>query len=160
MEEASFLTISETALRIIFGLRFLSSGVSNIIRWPHATDTARVVFPMGSWFFGLIAVFLMTAGGLAMALGLLTRISAAMILVFLLPTFVVHARWRRKFPDSLREVTAAFTRQDLMPQLRYLGKHAIHAHDVGWQDNLVFFFVALYFCMPRDLSFALDNWLF
>ena len=145
--DSNIASIMEAALRIIFGLRFLYSGVSNIIRWPHAIGTARDVFPIAAPFFGFMAVVLMTAGGLGLALGVQTQLSAVMIALFLLPTFVIHVRWRRKFPAMVADLNRAVTDDVLRPQMQYIGKHAIHAHDVGWQDNLVFLVVALYFAV-------------
>lgn len=147
----------EGVLRIVLGLRFLYSGVSNIVRWPHAIGTARVVFPVAAPFFGFVAVVLMTVGGLGLALGVQTQISALMIAVFLLPTFVVHVHWRRLFPPMVADLTRAVPNGDLKTRMQYIGKHAIHAHDVGWQDNLVLFVLALYFAARTETAFALEN---
>ncbi|MEE8074303.1 MAG: DoxX family membrane protein, partial [Candidatus Binatia bacterium] len=90
MDQGIFLTIIESVLRIILGLRFLSSGISNIRRWPHATHTAKLVFPQGAYFFGFVATALMVLGGSGLALGFQTHIAALMLIVFLLPTFKLH----------------------------------------------------------------------
>lgn len=160
MEPNSLPLLVEAALRIIFGLRFLYSGVSNVIRWPHAIGTAREVFPVGAPFFGLAAVVFMTAGGLGLALGVQTQLSAVMIALFLLPTFVIHVRWRRRFPAIVADLNRAVQDNDLRPKMQYVGKHAIHAHDVGWQDNLVFLFLSLYFAARGHTVLALDNVLY
>ena len=157
MDANSLPSFVEAALRIIFGLRFLYSGVSNVIRWPHAIGTAREVFPIGAPFFGLAAVVLMTAGGLGLALGVQTQLSAVMIALFLLPTFVIHVRWRRLFPAMVADLIRAVPSEDLRPKMQYVGKHAIHAHDVGWQDNLVFLFLSLYFAVRTHTALALEN---
>jgi len=159
--DANNLTATvEAALRIILGLRFLYSGVSNIIRWPSAVGTASVAFPIGAPFFGFMAVVLMTAGGLGLALGLQTQVSAVMIALFLLPTFVIQVHWRRLFPSMVAELTQAFSGSDLRPKMQLVGRHAIHAHTVGWQDNLVFLVTSLYFAVRGETAFALGNVLF
>jgi len=38
-----------------------------------------------------------------------------------------------------------------------LGRHAIHAHEVGWQTNIVLLVVALFFCARGSAAFGLDN---
>lgn len=160
MDSTQLTSIIEAALRIILGLRFLYSGVSNIIRWPHAIATARVVFPTGAPFFGFMAVVLMTVGGLGLALGVQTRISALMIALFLLPTFVIQVHWRRLFPSMVADLTQAVSSNELRPKMQLIGRHAIHAHDVGWQDNLVFLILSLYFAVRTETVLALDNVLF
>lgn len=152
--------LMEGILRIVLGLRFLYSGVSNIVRWPHAIGTARVVFSVGAPFFGFMGVLFMTAGGAGLALGVQTQICAAMIAVFLLPTFVIHVHWRRTFPSLVADLARAVARDDLRPTMAYIGKHAIHAHDVGWQDNLVFLVLTLYFAVRSETALALDNLLY
>jgi len=160
MDDNTITSIMEAALRIILGLRFLYSGVSNIIRWPHAIGTARNVFPIGAPFFGFVAVVLMTAGGLGLAAGVQTQLSALMIVLFLLPTFVIHIRWRCMFPAMVTDLTRAVPEDELRPQMQFIGKHAIHAHDVGWQDNAVFVVLSLYFAVRTHTAFALDNLLY
>src|SRR3989442_5550695 len=76
----------ETALRVALGLRFLSSGVSNIRRWPHATETAQVLFPAGNYFFCAVAVALMVLGCAGLAFGFQIEISAFMVFIFMLTT--------------------------------------------------------------------------
>lgn len=107
-----------------------------------------------------MAVVLMTAGGLGLTLGVQTQLSAVMIAVFILPTFVIHVRWRRLFPAMVADLTRTVTDDDLRPQMQFIGKHAIHAHDVGWQDNLVFLVTALYFAVLSHTAFAIDNVLY
>src|SRR5690349_5206172 len=79
VDQQTLLTIVETALRIAFGLRFLTSGVSNIRRWPNPVRNAELVFPFGTKFFGAVAVFLMIGGAAGLILGLATRTAALMI---------------------------------------------------------------------------------
>jgi uncharacterized membrane protein YphA (DoxX/SURF4 family) len=157
MDAYELAPLLEAILRIVLGLRFLYSGVSNIIRWPHAIGTARVVFPVGAPFFGFMGVLFMTVGGLGLALGVQTQVCALMIALFLLPTFVIHVHWRRLFPAMVADLASAIRGGDLRPKMQYIGKHAVHAHDVGWQDNLVFFVLALYFAVRPDTVLALGN---
>ena len=157
MDQGIFLTIIESVLRIILGLRFLSSGISNIRRWPHATHTAKLVFPQGAYFFGFVATALMVLGGSGLALGFQTPIAALMLIVFLLPTFKLHLHWLQILPEALNAVGDSLAHQGAKGQLQLLGRHAIHAHETGWQTNIVLLVVALFFCARGSAAFGLDN---
>ncbi|MFQ5539618.1 MAG: DoxX family protein [Candidatus Binatia bacterium] len=151
------MTIIESVLRIILGLRFLSSGVSNVRRWPHAAHTAQLVFPQGAYFFGSVATALMVLGGIGLALGFQTPIAALMLIVFLLPTFKLHLHWLQILPMALNEVGDTIEREGVKGQLQLLGRHAIHSHETGWQTNIVLLVVALFFCARGSAAFGLDN---
>ncbi len=157
MDQGIFLTIIESVLRIILGLRFLSSGISNIRRWPHATHTAKLVFPQGAYFFGFVATALMVLGGSGLALGFQTPIAALMLIVFLLPTFKLHLHWLQILPEALNAVGDSLAHQGAKGQLQLLGRHAIHAHETGWQTNIVLLVMALFFCARGSAAFGLDN---
>jgi len=157
MDQGIFLTIIESVLRIILGLRFLSSGISNIRRWPHATHTAKLVFPQGAYFFGFVATALMVLGGSGLALGFQTPIAALMLIVFLLPTFKLHLHWLQILPEALNAVGDSLAHQGAKGQLQLLGRHAIHAHETGWQTNIVLLVMALFFCVRGSAAFGLDN---
>jgi len=147
----------ETVLRIALGLRFLSSGLSNIARWPHATETAKVVFPNGAYFFGLVAVALMVLGGAGLALGFQTRIAALMIIIFLVPTFRVQRIWIRTLPERTERVRSALGDERLKEDLRFLSRHAVHGHESAWKDNAILFLAALLFYARGSVAFGLDN---
>ncbi len=157
MDQGIFLTIIESVLRIILGLRFLSSGISNVRRWPHATHTAKLVFAQGAYFFGFVATALMVLGGSGLALGFQTPIAALMLIVFLLPTFKLHLHWLQVLPEALNDVRDAIEREGVKVQLQLLGRHAIHSHEVGWQTNIVLLVMALFFCVRGSAAFGLDN---
>jgi len=157
MDQGIFLTIIESVLRIILGLRFLSSGISNVRRWPHATHTAKLVFPQGAYFFGFVATALMVLGGSGLALGFQTPIAALMLIVFLLPTFKLHLHWLQILPEALNAVGDSLAHQGAKGQLQLLGRHAIHAHETGWQTNIVLLVMALFFCARGSAAFGLDN---
>ncbi len=157
MDQGIFLTIIESVLRIILGLRFLSSGISNVRRWPHATYTAKLVFPQGAYFFGFVATALMVLGGSGLALGFQTPIAALMLIVFLLPTFKLHLHWLQILPEALNAVGDSLAHQGAKGQLQLLGRHAIHAHETGWQTNIVLLVMALFFCARGSAAFGLDN---
>ena len=57
MDQQTLLAIVETVLRIALGLRFLYSGVTNILRWPNPVRNAEIVFSFGTKFFGALAVY-------------------------------------------------------------------------------------------------------
>ncbi len=68
--DQGLLTVIEVLLWIALGLRVLYSGLSNVLRWPHAVGTTRIVFPKGATFFGFVGVALMVLGGIGVTLGL------------------------------------------------------------------------------------------
>src|SRR3990172_5162082 len=113
MDDAFLIVAVETLLRITLGLRFLYSGLSNVRRWPNAVQNAKLVFPVGETFFGFIAVFLMVAGGIGLTLGLQTRIAAAMIALFLIPTLKIQWHWLRNLPAIIDEVNNALPQGEL-----------------------------------------------
>ncbi len=45
MDQGTTLLIIESALRIVFGLRFLSSGISNVLGWPLGYSNCQICFP-------------------------------------------------------------------------------------------------------------------
>lgn len=159
MEPSFLLSAVETLLRIILGLRFLSSGLSNIRRWPDAVHNARLVFPFGETFLGFIAVFLMVAGGAGLALGFQTHLAALMIVLFLIPTFPIQRHWLRTTPAMIEEINSALPHEAARNQFRILARHAFHSHETGWQNNLVFLVVALFYAIRGSTAFGLDNWI-
>ena len=135
----------------------ISSGICNIRRWPDATHTAKLVFPQGAYFFGFVATALMVLGGSGLALGFQTPIAALMLIVFLLPTFKLHLHWLQILPEALNAVGDSLAHQGAKGQLQLLGRHAIHAHETGWQTNIVLLVMALFFCARGSAAFGLDN---
>lgn len=156
MDQATALTVIETILRFMLGLRFLYSGLSNVRRWPNAVDNARLVFPFGATFFGFVAVLLMVAGGVGLALGFQTRIAALMIVLFLIPTLKIQRYWLRTLPATIEEVNRALA-QDEFSKFRLIARHALHSHETGWQNNLILLFAALLFSIRGSIAFGLDN---
>jgi hypothetical protein len=155
--DQGYAAVVETILRIALGLRFFSSGLSNVARWPHATETAEVVFPRGSYFFGLVAVALMVLGGAGLALGFQTRIAALMVVIFLIPTFRVQRVWIRTLPERAERVKNALGDERLKDDLRFLSRHAIHGHESAWKDNAILLLAALLFYARGSVAFGLDN---
>ncbi len=157
MDQGTTLLIIESALRIVFGLRFLSSGISNVLRWPHATQTAKIVFPQGATFFGMLATALMVLGGSGLALGFQTPVAALMLIVFLFPTFQIHRHWLQVLPNTLKAVGESITNEEAKGQFQLIGRQAIHSHEVGWQTNIVLLVISLFFCARGSAAFGLDN---
>jgi uncharacterized membrane protein YphA (DoxX/SURF4 family) len=151
------LTVVEVLFRIVLGLRFLSSGLSNVRRWPNPVKNARLVFSFGQTFFGAVAVVLMAAGGAGLALGLFTQIAALMIIIFLIPTFKIQWHWLQLFPKTIERVGSAIADVGARDDFQVLAKHAIHAHEVGLQDNLVLLIAALFFALRGSAAFGIDN---
>lgn len=158
MDHSNLVGISEAILRIILGWRMLISGLSNIRRWPNPANTASILFPRGAMFFGAVATFLMVAGGLGVAAGIQTQLSAAMIIIFLLPTFALHAHWLKVLPTMAPVVQGALKDEKAQNYFRSFDRQSFHAHEVGIRDNLVFLAAAIYFLVRGSSEFGFDNW--
>ena len=137
----------------------LISGLSNVRRWPNPANTASILFPKGATFFGIVATFLMVAGGFGLAAGIQTQISAAMIIIFLLPTFALHAHWLKVLPAMAPVVQAALMDEKAQNYFRSFDRQSYHAHEVGIRDNLVFLAAAIYFLVRGSAGMGIDNWL-
>lgn len=159
MDDAFLMVAVETILRITLGLRFLYSGLSNVRRWPNAVENAALVFPFGQTFFGFIAVLLMVGGGIGLTVGLMTRAAAAMIVLFLIPTLKIQWYWLRALPATIEEVNNAVPQEEIKKKIRLLARQAYHSHETGWQNNLLFLVVALFYCVRGSTAFGLDIWL-
>lgn len=157
MEQVALLPIVESVFRIVLGLRFLSSGISNVRRWPHATQTARIVFPQASYFFGFVATALMVLGGGGLTLGFQTPISAFMLVIFLIPTFKIHHYRLRTLPDIIKTVRDALSHDEAKNHLQFLERQVIHAQETGWQTNIVLLAATLFFSVRGCIAFGVDN---
>jgi uncharacterized membrane protein YphA (DoxX/SURF4 family) len=147
---------AEAVFRVVLGVRFFSSGWSNVRRWPHATETAAIISPQMALPLGAIATFLMTVGGAALALGAATSVAALMLIVFVIPTFVVHRRQKATLLEYAPEVERAVAGGDLRGKLRMLARHAIHSHETGMQENFVYLCACLYFLTHGSSAFSVD----
>lgn len=160
--ESPLVVWAETLLRIGLGLRFLSSGVSNLRRWPNPVKNARIAFPAFSEdadvFLGAAAVALMVLGGAGLVLGFLTRLSALAIIVFLLPTFAIHRYWLRRLPEMSDTVRAALAgNREALETFQLIGRQAYHSHETGWKENVLLALAALFFVVRGSAGFGLDN---
>lgn len=158
MENSTLVLLAEATLRVILGWRMLISGLSNIRRWPNPVNTASILFPQGATFFGTMATFLMVVGGLGTAVGIQTPICAAMIVVFLIPTFGLHWHWLKVLPTMAPVVRGAITDDKARNYFRSFDRQSYHAHEVGLRDNLVFLAAAIYFTIKGSVGFGIDNW--
>jgi uncharacterized membrane protein YphA (DoxX/SURF4 family) len=159
LDHSSLVLMAEAVLRIIFGWRFLISGVSNVRRWPNPVQTASILFPKGAPFFGFVATVFMVAGGLGVASGFQTQISSVMLIIFLIPTFNVHYYWLKVLPTMVPVVQSAIADEKAQNSFRTFDRQSFHAHEVGLRDNLVFLAAAIYFAMRGAGAYGLDNWL-
>jgi uncharacterized membrane protein YphA (DoxX/SURF4 family) len=155
--DQGLLVFLEVLLRIALGLRFLSSGVSNVRRWPHAVGTAGPVFPKGTTFFAFIGVAFMVLGGIGVTAGFQTRAAALLIAIFLIPTFAIQREHLRKRPQVLERLLSALPVNGPRDELRRLGRDAIHAAETGWQANVIFLLLALFFAVRGSVAFGIDN---
>jgi len=137
----------------------LISGLSNVRRWPNPVDTARILFPKGATFFGFMATFLMVVGGFGVAMGVQTPICALMIVIFLIPTFFLHAYWLKVLPTMAPAVKNALKDEQAQNYFLSFDRQAYHAHEVGLRDNVVFLAAALYFAVRGSSGFGVDNWM-
>jgi len=157
LEHTTLILIAEAVLRVILGWRFLISGLSNVGRWPNPVQTASILFPRGATFFGLVATLLMVVGGLGVAAGLQTPLCSAMVIIFLIPTFVLHSYWLKVLPTMAPVVKAALNDEKAQNYFRSFDRQSYHAHEVGIRDNLVFLAAAVYFAVRGSTAFGLDN---
>jgi uncharacterized membrane protein YphA (DoxX/SURF4 family) len=158
LENSTLVLLAEATLRVILGWRMLISGLSNIRRWPNPVNTASILFPQGATFFGTMATFLMVVGGLGTAVGIQTPICAAMIIVFLIPTFGLHWHWLKVLPTMAPVVRGAITDDKARNYFHSFDRQSYHAHEVGLRDNLVFLAAAIYFTIKGSAGFGIDNW--
>lgn len=158
MEPSNMALFAEAVLRVILGWRMLISGLSNIRRWPNPVNTASILFPKSSVFFGAVATFLMVVGGFGLAAGIQTPICAVMIVIFLIPTFFVHSYWLKVLPALVPVVQNALADDKAHNHFRTFDRQAYHAHEVGIRDNLVFVAAAVYFAARGSAAYGIDNW--
>ena len=159
MEHSNLVIIAEAMLRAVLGWRMLISGLSNVRRWPNPVDTARILFPKGATFFGFMATFLMVVGGFGVAAGIQTPICALMIVIFLIPTFFLHAYWLKVLPAMAPAVKSALKDEQAQNYFLSFDRQAYHAHEVGLRDNVVFLAAAVYFAVRGSAGFGVDNWM-
>ena len=159
MEHSNLVIFAEAMLRAVLGWRMLISGLSNVRRWPNPVDTARILFPKGATFFGFMATFLMVGGGFGVAAGIQTPICALMIVIFLIPTFFLHAYWLKVLPTMAPAVKNALKDEQAQNYFLSFDRQAYHAHEVGLRDNVVFLAAALYFAVRGSSGFGVDNWM-
>jgi uncharacterized membrane protein YphA (DoxX/SURF4 family) len=159
LEHSNLVIFAEAMLRAVLGWRMLISGLSNVRRWPNPVDTARILFPKGATFFGFMATFLMVVGGFGVAVGIQTPICAVMIVIFLIPTFFLHAYWLKVLPTMAPAVKNALNDEQAQNYFRSFDRQAYHAHEVGLRDNVVFLAAAVYFAVRGSAGFGVDNWM-
>jgi len=159
LDHSTIVTLAEAALRVILGWRMLISGLSNVRRWPNPVNTASILFPKGAPFFGFAATFLMVVGGFGLAAGIQTPLCALMIIIFLIPTFALHAHWLKVLPTMAPVVKGALRDEKAQSYFRSFDRQSFHAHEVGLRDNLVFVAAAAYFAVRGSGGFGVDNWL-
>jgi uncharacterized membrane protein YphA (DoxX/SURF4 family) len=159
LEHSNLVIFAEAMLRAVLGWRMLISGLSNVRRWPNPVDTARILFPIGATFFGFMATFLMVVGGFGVAAGIQTPICAVMIVVFLIPTFFLHAYWLKVLPAMAPAVKNDLKDEQAQNYFRSFDRQAYHAHEVGLRDNVVLLAAAIYFAVRGSAGFAVDNWI-
>ncbi len=155
--EAGWVTVVEVLLRIALGLRFLYSGVDNVRRWPSAIGAARSVFSKGATLLAFIAVAFLVLGATGLTLGFQTRIAALMIALFLIPTFVVQYNFLKTYPQLLKKLLSSIPEDGPMAEAQRLGRHAVHTSEVGWQTNVIFLLLSVYFILRGSVAFGLDN---
>lgn len=157
MENATLVIVVESILRVILGWRFLSSGVSNVRRWPNPVRSASILFPKGTTFFALVATAFMLVGGGGVALGFQTPICSLMLMVFLIPTFNFHLYWLKVLPTMAPVVNGALQDEKAQQLFQTFDRQSVHSHEVGIEDNIVLMAAALYFAVRGSGGYGLDN---
>jgi len=157
LEYATLVIIAEAILRVILGWRFLSSGISNVRRWPNPVRSASLLFPRSATFFGLVATALMLVGGVGVALGFQTPLCSAMLVIFLIPTFNFHLYWLKVLPTMAPAVRGAIRDEKALELFQTFNRQSFHSHEVGIEDNLVLLAAALYFAVRGTSGYGLDN---
>jgi uncharacterized membrane protein YphA (DoxX/SURF4 family) len=99
----------------------------------------------------------MVGGGLGLVLGLATRLSAAMIALFILPTFFIQRYWLGVLPAMIADVNRALPEETTKSKFQRLAKQAFHSHETGWQNNTVLLLLALFFAVRGSPAFGIDN---
>jgi uncharacterized membrane protein YphA (DoxX/SURF4 family) len=99
----------------------------------------------------------MVAGGAGLIAGFQTPICAVMIIVFLIPTFFLHAYWLKVLPTMAPVVANALKDEQAKNRFHNFDRQAYHAHEVGIRDNLVFLVAAIYFAVRGSGGFGVDN---
>ena len=155
--ESGWVIVVEVLLRIALGLRFLYSGVDNVRRWPSAVGTARAVFSKGTTVLAFIAVAFLVLGSIGLVLGYQTQIAALLIALFLIPTFRVQYVFLKTYPQLLKSLLSSIPEDGPMAEAQRLGRHAVHTSEVGWQTNVIFFLLSVYFILRGSVAFGLDN---
>jgi len=158
------LGLVESLLRVGLGLRFLSSGLSNLRRWPNPVKNSEIVFPGYPpglvTFFAAVAVALMVFGGAGLVLGFLTQAAALCVIVFLIPTFKIHRHWIQKHPAMVAEVKSSLQDDGAKPAFQTLSWQAMHSHETGWMNNIILLLAALFFLVRGASAMGLDVLLF
>ena len=149
--------LAETVLRVILGVRFVASGISNVLRWPNPIQTASLIFPRAATLFGFVATVLMVVGGTGVALGFQTPVSALMLVIFLIPTFNVHQYWLKSLPTMRDTVKNSLGNEKARNYFQIFDRQAYHAHEVGIRDNLVLLAAAVYFTVRGSVGYGVDN---
>ena len=99
----------------------------------------------------------MVLGGAGLALGLATRVAALLLVIFLVPTFIVHRYWLRTLPDDADAVAATIDDETLRARFRLLRGHAVHSHETGLQENAIYLAASLYFAARGSSGFSVDG---
>ena len=157
LEYGTLVIVAESILRVILGCRFLSSGISNVRRWPNPVRSASLLFPTGAPFFGFVATALMLLGGAGVALGFQTPLSSAMLIIFLIPTFNFHLYWLKVLPTMAPAVKGAIQDEKAQQFFQTFNRQSFHSHEVGIEDNLVLLAAAIYFAVRGSGGYGVDN---
>ena len=89
-------------------------------------------------------------------LGLATPLAAVLLILFLLPTFLVHRHWLDTLPGRAKEVATSITDEHARSEFRLVERHAIHSHETGLLENLVYLVACLYFAFHGAARLSLD----
>ncbi len=152
------LDVAWLILRVSYGLLFLYTASTLIRGWAWTVAHTAILFGKQSKLFATGAIVLMIGGGLSMVLGLLTPLGAIMLIAFVGPGAVIHAREQKLALTMLDQIVDSVP-PDKQPVLREIAWSAFGAHFANVLKNLVLISVAVFFLLAGPGPCSLDCYL-
>jgi len=157
LDQITLLPFMESLFRIVLGLRLLKSGISNVLNWPNAAQTASLIIPYGAYLCAFVANVLLVVGAAGLTLGFQTPVAAVMLVVFLIPTFKLHYYWLQVLPARAKIIRESITRDEAKSKFEVFRFKAMQFHDSGMENNAVLIAASLYFAVRGCAAYGLDN---
>ena len=95
--------------RVLFALRFISSGVSHLTKLEAMTGYAQYKKVPAAKFGVVLSDLMILVGGLYIAFGVYADLGALLIALFLIPTsFLTHAFWKETDATAKQNESISF----------------------------------------------------